>query len=145
MLSRQTFETPGTVTNQAPLSMVFFRKVITGVLSCPTPGSSLTGDHVSCCSCIGKQILSTEPPGKPTLIYLFINHQDVSSIQISYHERKCLKSLNYSWLLCLKLKNSSFKGGVSRETSSPMSKCLWVILHVAIFLRLFSQVINLIT
>ena len=72
------FATPWTVAHQAPLFMDFSGRntgmghhfLLQGIL--PTQGSTCN----SCVSCIGRQILTTEPHGKPHIMYtyIFIKH-----------------------------------------------------------------------
>ena len=65
----QLFGTPWTVAHQAPLSMDFPGKNTGAGCHFLLQGIFPTGDrtHVSCISCIGRWILSTEPPGKSHL------------------------------------------------------------------------------
>ena len=57
------FVTPGTVARQAPLSMGIFQARMLEWLPFPPPGDlphpGRDGTHVSCVSCIGRQILSS--------------------------------------------------------------------------------------
>ena len=61
--------TQWTVAHQAPLSMGFQARTLGQVAISYSRGFSQPRDrtHVSCISCIGRWILSTEPPGKSHL------------------------------------------------------------------------------
>ena len=69
------FATPWTVAHQSPLSMrFFFTEEYWSVAISFSRGSSQPRNqtYVSCVSCIGRQILTTEPPGKSTIYYVSI-------------------------------------------------------------------------
>ena len=68
----QLFATPWTVAHQAPLPMGFSRQEYWSGLRCPSPGeSSWLRDWtcLSCRSCTAGRFFTSEPPGKPLLIY----------------------------------------------------------------------------
>ena len=67
----QLFESLWTVVHQAPLSMGFSRQEYWSGLSCPPPGDLPEPgiELVSCSSCSAGRFFTTEPSGRPSLIY----------------------------------------------------------------------------
>ena len=89
------FATPRNISQQAPLSMGFSQaRILEWVAS--SRGCSWPRDwtYISCVSCIGRQILYLEPPGKPILFHTTV---------IYLHGKKCLLIINQSYLETVKL------------------------------------------